>query len=306
MRTRFLLVLALLIAGSAAATRGTPDPVTSLDSLGELWSDTLRDIDQIGMQATRVSDAEEMKIGEQLAQSQIEDTAANRAASDYVTGVGQMLEPHLRRHGVRYRFHVVDSDAINAFALPGGQIFVTAGMLNFVASEAELAAILGHEMSHVDLRHCIEHYQYEASLRRAGMPEAGQIVEFAHSLATFSFTKYEEADADAQGERLAIEAGYDPRAAEQVMLRLEVHMREAPRTAARTPTGEVAKSIGEALEDFFRSHPLTAERVQSMHAMVERERPELAGKQFYVGVRNLRDRVARSKHEFPDEFKRFQ
>jgi hypothetical protein len=59
-RTRFYLVLASLIAGAALATRGTPDPVVSLESLTELWSDTLRDTDQIGMKVTRVSDADEM------------------------------------------------------------------------------------------------------------------------------------------------------------------------------------------------------------------------------------------------------
>jgi hypothetical protein len=60
---RFALVFALLAVGGVLATRGTPDPQVSLASVVELWSDTLRDTDQIGMKLTRVSDAEEMKIG---------------------------------------------------------------------------------------------------------------------------------------------------------------------------------------------------------------------------------------------------
>jgi predicted Zn-dependent protease len=62
---------------------------------------------------------------------------------------------------------VVASAEVNAFALLGGQVFVTRGMLGFVESEAELAAVLGHEIAHVDLRHCVERYQYEYRSARA-------------------------------------------------------------------------------------------------------------------------------------------
>jgi len=101
-----------------------------------------------------------------------------------VNAVGAIVAQKVSRRGIRYRFHVIDSPGINAFALPGGQIFVTTGMMNFVQSEAELAAVLGHEMAHVDLRHCIERYQYEIHLRKAGAGEAGAVVEVAHRLTT--------------------------------------------------------------------------------------------------------------------------
>ncbi|MGA7409407.1 MAG: hypothetical protein WBW33_02915 [Bryobacteraceae bacterium] len=66
-KLRFFFVLGLLVAGAALATRGTPDPSVSLGSLTELWSDTLRDTDQIGMKVTRVSASDEMRIGAELA-----------------------------------------------------------------------------------------------------------------------------------------------------------------------------------------------------------------------------------------------
>lgn len=162
--TRFFLVLASLIAGAALATRGTPDPVVSLESLTELWSDTLRDTDQIGMKVTRVSDVDEMRIGAELARGAA-DFGPVDDPQDYVNAVGKIVAQHVSRHGIHYQFRVINSAAINAFALPGGQIFVTIGMLNFIQSEAELAAILGHEIAHVDLRHCIERFQYEAKPR---------------------------------------------------------------------------------------------------------------------------------------------
>jgi len=151
-RAKFVSVLVLIVAGASLATRGTPDPHVSLSSVVDLWTDTLRDTDQIGMKLTRLSDAEETKIGSDLARGM---GAGDAAAAEYVRQVARPLLAHVRRHGIQYQFHVVDSPEINAFALPGGQIFVMRGLLDFVESEAELSAILGHEISHVDLRHCI-------------------------------------------------------------------------------------------------------------------------------------------------------
>jgi beta-barrel assembly-enhancing protease len=261
-RIRFILVVTLLIAGAALATRGTPDPVVSLDSFNELWADTLRDTDQIGMKATRVDYPEEMRIGAELAQHVGDMRAEDPVQTRLVNSVGQAIVRHASRRGIEYHFHIIQSAEINAFALPGGQIFVTSGMLNFVQSPSELAAILGHEISHVDLRHCIERYQYEAALKKAGMPEVGEMVEIAHHLATFSFSQYQEADADAQGERMAIQAGYDPHAAAALFRRMMEDSGEGGRTAATTPGGEVAQAVSGALASFFRSHPTSEDRIR--------------------------------------------
>jgi len=302
---KFLSVLALLLAGAALATRGTPDPDVSLDSLVDLWTDTLRDTDQIGMKLTRVSDAEEMKIGADLARGVTDMGKEDAAATAYVEGVAQRLLPHVRRRGIRYQFHVIDSPQINAFALPGGQVFVMRGLLDFVESEAELAAVLGHEMSHVDLRHCIERYQYETKLKKAGMPQLGEVVELAHRLATFGFSPAQESEADAQGERLNIEAGYDPDAAAALFLRMKTRFGEPARQQATTPAGEVAQAAGEAIGSYFRTHPPSEERSRRLADIVEKNRTSLAGRYFYVGKQNLQERTPRSRREFPGEFRQF-
>jgi beta-barrel assembly-enhancing protease len=301
-RTRFFLVLASLIAGAALATRGTSDPAVSLESLTELWSDTLRDTDQIGMKVTRVSDADEMRIGAELARGVADFEPVDPVAQDYVNAVGQIVAQHVSRRGIRYQFHVINSPAINAFALPGGRIFINSEMLNFLQSEAELAAILGHEISHVDLRHSIERYQYEAKLTKAGLKQVGQIVEIAHRLATFSFAQYQESNADAQGERMSIESGYDPTAAASLFRRMQAHLGERARSPATTPGGEVAQSVDDALASFFRTHPPAEERTRDLDAIVVMQRASLRGKPFYVGRQNLAERVPRSIRDYPDEY----
>lgn len=303
-RIKFGLVVALLLAGSALATRGTPDKDVSLNSVVELWSDALRDTDQIGMKLTRVSDAEEMKIGAELAGTFADLGSEDADAARYLAGVAQLLLPHLRRRGIRYQFHRINSPEINAFALPGGQIFVTRGMLDFVESEAELADVLGHEMSHVDLRHCIEHYQYEANLKKAGSPAAGWLVEIAHRLVQKGFSQQQELEADAQGERLAVEAGYDPDAAATLFTRMKVQLLEPSKVPATTPAGEVAEAAGDALGAYFRTHPPSEERVRRLNDLVARHTDEWSGKSFYVGKENLHEGVPKSSHEYVGEIRK--
>jgi predicted Zn-dependent protease len=299
-RIRFALILVLLAAGATLAALGTPDQDVSLSSLVDLWSDALRDTDQIGMHLTRVSDAEEMKIGADLAHGLTGSSVTDSAAEAYVTEVAQPLLQHVRRRGIQYQFHVIDSPEINAFALPGGQIFVMTGLLNFAQSEAELAAVVGHEISHVDLRHCIERYQYEIKLKKIGVPEVGSIVEFAHRIATSGFSRYQELDADAQGERLSIDAGYDPGAGAALFTRMKAQFHEPDRERANTPAGEMTQAAGEAIGSYFRTHPPSDERARRLNEMVAGRRGE-----YYVGKENLHERVAKGRKEYPGERRKF-
>ena len=99
-------------------------------------------------------------------------------------------------------------------------------MLDFLKTEAELAAILGHEIAHVDLRHCIERYQYELSLKRIGLSEVGGLIDVTRRLISVGYNKYQEVEADAYGTILSIETGYDPDATAAVFARLSKHYGE--------------------------------------------------------------------------------
>jgi predicted Zn-dependent protease len=78
---------------------------------------------------------------------------ANPALQSYVNRVGQRIAVHSHRPNIQYRFTVLDSPEINAFALPGGYVYITRGILAYLNSEAEMAAVLGHEVGHVTARH---------------------------------------------------------------------------------------------------------------------------------------------------------
>lgn len=295
-----VVVLALLVAGGAAAALGEVDEGVDFSAALETWGDVLRDADQLGLKLTRIRDQEEMALGQAIVDNWGLQWVGP-PAREYVASVGQSLVPRVRRPGIRYTFHVVESGAVNAFALPGGKVFVTTGMLGFLESEAELASVLGHEIAHVDLRHCVERFQYELALARVGMRDVGRFAQVFHRVAASGYSKYQELEADAQGLRLAIDAGYDPAAGAAVFERLGRRREEAGPRRSRTPVGELGKAAASGLGSYFRSHPPSAERARRLERFVARNQRVLAGRPVYVGVENLRRRVPRTVEEFPAE-----
>src|SRR5262249_39795652 len=160
---------------------------------------------------------------------------------------------------------------------PGGQIYVFTGLLDFLQSEAELAQILGHEISHVDLRHCVERYQYQLALKKIGVGDAAPLVELAHSLVAIGYSQDQEFEADASGERLAIDAGYDPDAAAAVFRRMKAQFGEPTREQATTPLGEAGQAVGQAIGSYFRTHPPSEDRARQLSDMVASNHRRLAG-----------------------------
>jgi Zn-dependent protease with chaperone function len=163
------------------------------------------------VQVTRISESQENELGRQMAQEVAKKFSGSldidRKWLAYVQALGRHLTSGVNRKGIEYHFHVISENKINAFAIPGGGIYVYTGMLNVLENESQLAAILGHEMKHVDLRHCIAMFQV---LSR--MPEAMQ------NPVTFAVTRFiqqpynprVEADADRRGLELAYSFGYSP------------------------------------------------------------------------------------------------
>lgn len=124
-----------------------------------------------------MSESQEMAIGRQ---SDVEvkkqyQVYPVKALQDYVNSVGQKLAKHSHRPNLEYHFTVLDSPEINAFALPGGYVYITRGIMAYLNSEAELAAVLGHEIGHVTARHGVRQ-QSAAQAANIGMTIASIFV----------------------------------------------------------------------------------------------------------------------------------
>jgi predicted Zn-dependent protease len=169
-----------------------------------------------------MSTKQEKEIDEQVSK-QIEQHMGlvdDPALSAYVDEVGQALAAHSPRQDVRYSFHVLASDEPNAFALPGGHIYVSRGLLALTNSEAELANVLGHEIGHVAARHAAQRDALQKIM--AVMNVVGMVGVAAGGASSngnggpvgtpgpSSFSREHESEADVIGQDLAVAAGVDP------------------------------------------------------------------------------------------------
>jgi|CXWL01.1.fsa_nt_gi predicted Zn-dependent protease len=293
-RYGWVVVLGALMVPGAMVARGSGEERVDLSAALEVWMDVLRDVDALGTHMFRVSDADEMALGESLVGSA--ESTSDRTATAYVQAVLAPLAEHVRRSGISYSAHVVDLPFVNAWAMPGGHVYVTTEMLSFLHSEAELAAVIGHEIAHVDQRHCIDRYEYQLRLSRAGLEGAGALVDTVRQMAATGYSKYQEAEADVVGLGLMIDAGYDPQASVDAMRRLAaLEGDEGVARRAGGIAGETGRVTVEALATFLASHPEPSTRADRLAARMHAERRRIVGRPFYMGVDNLMRRVPRAR-----------
>jgi len=301
-RRGFILVLVSLLGCGALVMLGKMDQKTDLSAVLEMWGDALRDGDRAALQLTRISDEREVRFGNELRRRLPVDDAV---WTPYVDAVGQTLVPNVRRKAIAYHFHAIDSPEVNAFAIPGGHVFIFTGLLQFMKSEAELATILGHEITHIDQRHCIEKFQYELTARKLGLEAVGQAAELARLPLTIGYQKNQEMEADAGGTRLSIQAGYDPSVAPVLFSRMQAAFEGPLHGRAATPQQEVLRTAARGLVDYFRSHPSSHERSRELDELIAANRRNLAGRTVYVGVSNYRWRICRARQDDPAEHRVF-
>jgi predicted Zn-dependent protease len=153
---------------------------------------------------------------------------ADEALQSYVNRVGQKLAAHSHRPNLSYHFTVLDSTEINAFALPGGYVYITRGILAYLNSEAELAAVLGHEIGHVTARHGVRQQSaaqaanisltiasiFVPQLRNQNGQNLGNVLNGA---LLSGYGRDQELQADALGAGYLAATGYDPQAIIQVI-----------------------------------------------------------------------------------------
>jgi predicted Zn-dependent protease len=176
-----------------------------------------------------MSPQREVAVGQQAA-AQVEreiGLVRDPALTGYVDAIGQRLAAGSPRHDVAYRFAVADMPEPNAFALPGGWVYVSRGLLAYANSEDELANVIGHEIGHVAARHAAQRETRSAQIGilsaigalaagLAGGGEAAQMVgqlgQTAGASMIASYSRDQERQADDIGQRLAASAGFDPTA----------------------------------------------------------------------------------------------
>ena len=272
---RWIAWTGIVLCGIAAVFTGERrrvDTPVGPDAVLYFVADTERELTRMPMQLTRMSDTEEIRVGNELAQmyASPREFSDNNFEQLYIERVGARVASHAKRQ-LPYRFHYIpDPNLVNAFAVPGGHVFIGKGLISLMDTEDELAAVLGHEVEHIDHYHCEERVQQERTFRKIPM---GELVALPIEVFEAGYTKDQELEADREGTRLAIEAGYSASGA--------IHMFEAferldrrYRQRASSPSDELSQVAIESIEGYFRSHPRAEERIRQLNDLHLQSHPE--------------------------------
>ncbi len=217
--------------------------------------------------APAISTEQEVQIGRQNAAQVnqqlpiIRDAAVNQYINDLGRSIARVADPR----GIQYTFYVVNSNVVNAFALPGGYVYVNRGLVERADNASELAGVLSHEIAHVVERHGIEQVQraqnanlglallYGVLLGRnpGGLEQVG--IQAGGSLVFASYGRDAEREADLRGVDYMVRAGYNPNGMVRFFNEL---LAERQRNPSR-------------LEQWFATHPLTEERIQNTSRAVQ-------------------------------------
>lgn len=213
-----------------------------------------------------VSESQEIAMGQEGAR-QIEQqigVVQDEALQRYVEGIGLAMARASERPDLPWRFRVLDDPVPNAFALPGGFIYLTRGMMSLMDSEAELASVLGHEIGHVTAKHSVSQIS-RAQLAQLGLglgsifvPEiaaASDVAGLGFQLLFLKFGRDDERQADDLGFRYSLAQGYDVREMADVFVALQRF-------------GE-ARGGSSGLPSWLSTHPDPGERVQSVAARLD-------------------------------------
>ena len=222
---------------------------------------------------------------------------ANPALQAYVNGIGQKLAAQSHRSNLQWHFTVLDSPEINAFALPGGYVYVTRGIMAYLDSEADLAGVMGHEIGHVTARHGAQRATrqqdaglgvlaasvFGAVLESQGFGGAGRLAgDLSQTVAAgyiASYGREQELQADSLGAEYLSRVHYDPRNMVDVIRLLKAQEQYAA-DAARAEGRAVPKG-----NDWLASHPSNDQRldmISQLAAQYQSDKYEDEGRARYL------------------------
>lgn len=207
------------------------------------------------------TDGDEEKLGREVAGRLLgaAPLVKDEALQRYVNKVGRHVAAQSSRPDLRWTFGVIESPSVNAFAAPGGYIFVTRGLYTLLQSEAELAGVLAHEIGHVNARHHVRLMQkqrvvamgQDALLKKAGNATVKALVGNGAEILSRSLDKESEYEADRLGVYYATRAGYDTYGLAAVLDRLQ------------------ASGQSDVFALLYKTHPLPSARLTALDVAID-------------------------------------
>jgi len=220
-----------------------------------------------------VSESQEIEMGKQGAQEVAQTIGLydNANAQAYVAEIGKPIAAKSERPNLPWEFHVVDDASVNAFALPGGFIYVTRGLMSTINDEAEFATVIGHEIGHVTNRHSVQMISKSqlaqlglgiGSILSSDIAKFGQLAGAGLQVLFLKYSRDAENQADQAGFRYALNQGYDVREMPKVFQTLD--------RISQTGGG------GGKLPEWLATHPNPGNRIKHIETMLDTVHTDLS------------------------------
>ncbi len=271
MKTACFGLVCLLAASLPAA-----EPPKSKDALGDLFNlgrSLIKTADDVGQEVLGLTTEEETRVGRDVGEiiKRRHPAYTDKAVEERIQKLARPLLALSQRKGITFQFALVESPVTNACSTLGGYVFINRGLLNFAKTDAELQFVIGHEIAHVELRHCARQLTYairaqqvgEAADKSAGKL-AGNITQLAYSLLSVGHSKEQEFAADEWAYKAMRQIGRTKAEATSMTRLFAAQARERGETK---PSADGAPKIAAELERHFQTHPPHGERLQRLERL---------------------------------------
>ena len=287
----FLIVLGTVLCIAFTINKITPPVPATLSPVFQMMGIYSKSVDRIISRMVPVDDLDEKEFGEALTERYMRD--CDTESSDYI--YLNVLISNLSLYSVKpFDYHVfsVSSDEPNAFALPGGVILVTTGLLDTLETEGELVAVLAHEMGHIELSHCFDAVRFELLAGKKGSIELGQFTDsLIYFFAGHTFSKTMEEEADRYGFELLLMTIYDPYSTAEAFRKLNDYYTDIDNPVDSRLTPDIVR-------DYFSSHPPLEIRISRYENLARKWWTLNNGATRYIGKKNLLYRETYYNYDF--------
>ncbi len=239
-----------------------------------------------GRQLALISESQEIAIGQESHPEVLAEfgSVEDQALQDYFSRIGLEIARISHRPDLSWKFTVLDSPVVNAFAVPGGYVYLTRGILAYMNNEAELAGVLGHEIGHVTARHSVTQISQQqllglglglGSIFSSRFHQLSDLAEMGLGIMMLKYSRDHERQSDQLGIQYMAQAGYDPAQMSQ-FFQVFMGLREEQ---------------GEMIPSWLSSHPAPPDRIQATSAAADKVKRENPERQYKVNAEALISRI---------------
>ena len=235
------------------------DPASLVGELFKTGQEVTRSIDQALQDVLKLDAGEERVLGRKLNQLILSQhpVIRNKALASKIAALADPFLRQRRRADIEYTFVVLDDPEVNAFAHLGGYVYVNRGLLEFVENEGELRFVLGHEIAHVDLGHCVEQMTYTARASEVVGDIGATLVQAGYQAIALGYSEDKEFEADARSFELL-------RADQPSVIRFLQRLATIEPEAVTGDSGDAVGVAIQEIEGHFRTHPPTRSRITAL------------------------------------------